>query len=80
MAISEAIDEDHWPVFVSLECHVPEESQGQVVDIMKAAWGDKLVGAEIPGTTEDNITPRDVMGRILLMASDGPKMWTLCDI
>jgi hypothetical protein len=73
VAIADAIDKDHWPVFVSLECHVPEESQDQLVDIMKRAWGDKLVDAEIPGISCDNIAPKDVMGRILLMVSNHPK-------
>jgi len=74
VAIAEAIDNDHWPVLVSLECHVPEEGQDQLVDIMKGAWGDKLVDKEIQGTSRYNIAPRDVMGRILLMASQDTKM------
>jgi phosphatidylinositol phospholipase C, delta len=72
VAIAEAIDKDHWPVMVSLECHVPEEGQDQLVDIMKSAWGDKLVEKEIQGVSSDNIAPKDLMGRILLMASRYP--------
>ena len=71
VAIGDAINEDHWPVLVSLECHVPEEGQDQLVDIMKGAWGDKLVDTEIPYLAGDhNLTPKDIMGRILLMVSN----------
>jgi hypothetical protein len=40
---------------------------------MKRVWGDKLVDAKIRGDGGDNIAPRDVMGRILLMVSTNPK-------
>lgn len=67
IAIADAIQPDHWPVLVSLECHVPEEGQDELVSIMKGAWGSKLVDSEIEGVAGDNIAPKDVMGRILLM-------------
>lgn len=74
VAIADAVQPDHWPVFVSLECHVPEEGQDELVDIMKGAWGDKLVDREVEGVAGDTLRPKDVMGRILLMASG-----MLCD-
>jgi phosphatidylinositol phospholipase C delta len=61
---------------VSLECHVPEEGQDELADIMKRTWGDKLVSSEIQSLAGDSIAPKDVMGRILLMASKEPKMRT----
>ena len=39
------------------------------MDIMKGAWGDKLVDREVQGVGADNLTPKDIMGRIILMAS-----------
>ncbi|KAL4076644.1 PLC-like phosphodiesterase [Scleroderma yunnanense] len=67
-------DYNDWPVFVSLECHVPVEKQDEIVDIMTKAWGDKLV------TTADAtslppahlISPRDLKGRIVLMVEYYP--------
>lgn len=67
IAIGDAIKPTDWPVLVSLECHVPEQGQDELVSIMKGAWGDKLVDREVEGVTGDNIAPRDVMGRIILM-------------
>jgi phosphatidylinositol phospholipase C delta len=74
VAIADAIDKDHWPVLVSLECHIPEEGQDQLVGIMKGAWGDKLVDKEIPGVSCNSVAPKDVMGKILLMASRDPRI------
>lgn len=72
MAIKDAVRDDYWPVLVSLECHVPEEGQEELVAIMKGAWGDKLVDGAVAGVNGDNvttITPRDLMGKIILMVS-----------
>jgi phosphatidylinositol phospholipase C delta len=73
IAIGDAINEDHWPVFVSLECHIPPEGQDQLVDIMKGAWGDKLIDGPIQGIRDDIVAPKDIMGRIILMVSKSQK-------
>lgn len=63
-----------WPVFVSLECHVPVEKQDEIVEIMKKAWGRKLVTkadtASLP--PGDMVSPRDLKGRIVLMVEYYP--------
>lgn len=52
---------------VSLECHVPVEGQDELAEIMKESWGEKLVQSRVEGVQRDNIAPKDVKGRIILM-------------
>ncbi|KAG1759547.1 PLC-like phosphodiesterase [Suillus occidentalis] len=66
-AIGEAIYDKDWPVIVSLECHVPITHQDELMDIMKDAWGIKLVQELLEGIGSDAISPRDLKGKILLM-------------
>ncbi|KAG6331954.1 hypothetical protein ID866_7132 [Astraeus odoratus] len=63
-----------WPVFVSLECHVPAAGQDKIVEIMKNAWGDKLVTKEDAANLPPGhlISPRDLKGRIVLMVEYYP--------
>jgi len=62
-------EHNDWPVFVSLECHVPVGKQDDIVEIMKKAWGDKLVTTADAATLPPGhlISPRDLKGRIILM-------------
>lgn len=66
---ADAGEHNDWPVFVSLECHVPVEKQDEIVDIMRKAWGDKLVTAADAASLPPGhlISPRDLKGRIILM-------------
>lgn len=63
-----------WPIFVSLECHVPVEKQDEIVEIMKREWGGKFVTkadiASLP--SGDVVSPRDLKGRIVLMVEYYP--------
>ena len=62
-------EHNDWPVFVSLECHVPVGKQHDIVEIMKKTWGDKLLTTADAATLPPGhlITPRDLKGRIILM-------------
>ncbi|KAI6128115.1 PLC-like phosphodiesterase [Pisolithus croceorrhizus] len=72
--VSDVDNGNDWPVFVSLECHVPVEKQDEIVEIMKKAWGEKLVTkadiASLP--SGDVVSPRDLKGRIVLMVEYYP--------
>ncbi|KAL5480323.1 hypothetical protein ACEPAI_1593 [Sanghuangporus weigelae] len=79
LAIKEGLEkkEDDWPVFVSLECHVEPEGQGELVTIMKETWGETLVGGHVEGYDKDDgsqrhVSPRELKNRIVMMIEHYP--------
>ncbi|EDR06075.1 uncharacterized protein LACBIDRAFT_329174 [Laccaria bicolor S238N-H82] len=67
LAINTSINPTDWPLFVSLECHVDLQGQGELVRIMKETWGDKLVVGRIEGVQDGMVTPALLRGRIVVM-------------
>jgi phosphatidylinositol phospholipase C, delta len=61
-----------FPVFISLECHVPVGKQPELVKIMREAFGARLVDAPIEGVEDDKVSPKDLRGRVLVMVEYYP--------
>jgi hypothetical protein len=74
-AISSSVQADDWPVFVSLECHVPLDRQDELVTMLKTELGTALVvGQDIKNMEENKIkvSPGMFKGRIVLMVEYFP--------
>lgn len=69
-AIAEAVGPEDWPVFISLECHVPLAGQEELASMIKEKIGDKLVLGRNEDLGDNAATPKDFFGKILLMVSD----------
>ncbi|KAH7105382.1 PLC-like phosphodiesterase [Auriculariales sp. MPI-PUGE-AT-0066] len=67
LEIGKGVKPDDWPVLVSLECHVPPEGQPELIQIIKNAWGDKVVDKALEDVDPSRASPRDFKGKILLM-------------
>lgn len=65
-AIGAAVQDDHWPLMISLECHANAKFQLRMVEIMKETWGNRLVDQSIENF-DSSVPPSALMGRILLI-------------
>ncbi|TFK21713.1 phospholipase C [Coprinopsis marcescibilis] len=63
-----------FPVFISLECHVPPSGQLELVRIMREAFGARLVEGPLEGIDDDQVSPRDLRGRVVVMVEYYPPL------
>ncbi|KIY63577.1 PLC-like phosphodiesterase [Cylindrobasidium torrendii FP15055 ss-10] len=66
-AVNAAITPTMWPILISLECHVPPQGQDDIVRVMKEVFADKLVDRELEGVDDENVSPGQFLGRVLVM-------------
>lgn len=66
-AIGDSVKSTDLPVWVSLECHVDETKQPELVQIMKLTWGSKLLDKKIEAIEGNKVSPDDLRGRIVIM-------------
>ncbi|KAF9026627.1 PLC-like phosphodiesterase [Hymenopellis radicata] len=66
-AINGVVDNDSWPVMISVECHVDLKGQEDMVRIMTEEFGDKLVNDQLENVDDERVCPADMMGRVLCM-------------